>query len=371
MGFINCRLQKTPYLLPGHAREATGFPTDCPFEPVFGISTARVVGAGNNGSNDLQQICLYAFRPAGIVQILLRADSGLSGNAITGAIASPNLAAFVGNDGGGGARSCIISLLIPETPGIYTPTANATFTNGADNFIWQSGGYYFPNSLLGISPSLGSSLLPGILTDTSGGGIRSITGWGGTRWADGNLHVGQAVRANCPYRGVNYTLNRTTGDPVLRWFSWLPHNGAAVVPVQKAVTMPDTPSLDPNIAGVRPFNNGFILSFTTKGAGPTGQRVELAVCDPLCQFYWLLRFTPMDALTTAMLFDGNANTTGWTFAIDKYGILWIHYSQAGYTTQVFTSFEPMGWALPNIQYIPRAAVSLPCYQTCLEVNPQI
>jgi hypothetical protein len=370
------------YNTPGHTLESRGFNSPSIWEPTFGLGTARVAGDGGSGSarhsNALVQICAYVFRPGGIVQILKNADVGpINSNFLSGSgIGLPNLGFFRGNNNTADTVNSLLSLYLPDAPGIYNPVWQISYCP-AGAVQWPHGfaPLLIPNSLTGVFPPWGNKVYPGMLV--AGSNIFIQNGPLLKHWDEGSLMTGAVVFCTVPDQatGYNYTVINGSNTGGIKNIAWTAKATAQPAPVLRPITMPAHPMMNPSnlIDGqVFAWHGGFVFCFGSIVNGPTGQIFEIAITDPACTRYKLLRFSPQDQTTKNMMLH-TANSPTWEIVIDKYGILWMWAGSNDVTLskQIFTSFEPMAWTLPQVTYVPRSPIALPCYSTCNEVSPQI
>lgn len=378
-GFQEVKLQFA-YNTPGHTLEARGFSASSMWEPCFGLGTARVLGDGISGrvSNELVQVCTYVFRPSGIVQILKNADVGaINSNVLTGnGIGLPNMSIYTGNNNSAGTINSFLSMYLPDAPGVYNPTWQRAYASGgAVHWPHGYGPLLIPNSLTAKFPPWESTIYPGNMV--AGSNIFILNGPLLKHWDEGSLMTGAVVFCTVPDEAtqLNYTVINGSNTGGIKNIAWTARSTLGPAPIMRPITMPDFPMMNPNTlvdGSVFAWHGGFIFCFGGIVGGPTGQIFEIAITDPACTRYKLLRFVPQDATTRAMM-SHTLNSPTWQVVIDKYGILWLWAgsNDVNLSKQIFTSFEPLGWLLPQITYVPRAAIALPCYQTCNEVNPQI
>lgn len=379
-GFTDCKLQYG-YDLPAHTQNPTGVKRglniNAPYEPFWGRPKVHVFGSGNGAtglSNMIVQCCIQVLRPTGLVQILEQADVADINANILGQYGAtgPNQIVAVGDSNGGVLNG--IKILIPDAPGIYSPSYSVAVTDAGHGGLWNVTSCFVPN-ILNVAPnnfpSFGTSLIPCFIT--SADAIQSLNAkihFG--RYADGNLMTGAVLTNAVDWKTkLNHCLIKGSNTAGLKHiaFSALPA-GQAPAAVLDPITMPDFPALNPNNAGYYAWHGGFILIIYTNFTGPTGQQFEIAVTDPACTQYTLVRFVPQDARSQTMLAD-TTNNPSWQVNIDKFGVLYLfpNNSAGANLNSFFTSYLPMGFGLPTIQYVPPASVSLPCYQTCIETAP--
>lgn len=378
VGIIETRLHKS-HDFPNYARQVRGFRTharggDAIGQPLF--KRIRIRGGNSAFKNEVLQCVIYAFKPGGIVQILKDENGALIGSeASSFGVANPNIAVYQGEDSATGLG--YNTVFIPENPGIYTPQVSYSFTSSIG--LPRSGAIYFSglvrNDLIaGWVPGTtyldsGYQTVPGIITTDrfrtrrNSYDIQDAPTWVGAQY----VCTGWDKKT-----GANYTFQNSARPRFWKWFAGGAGNG-----VFTSVTVDDDAGLNALMGNglwcCMSFEGGFVLSLYTNGAGPTGQRCEVFVCNAEMTEYYLLKFLPADTFVKNALVDtGTPFTTApWQVVIDKYGILWMWFEgmTSPYDDAIVTSFEPIGWDIPFITYVPRASINLGCVNTCVPVNP--
>lgn len=390
-GYINVKVQKSSDY-PGYSRQQLGFvrkPSsgstgdggDGQFEPFFGYIAVRDNGKWD--ANTIVQCVIYVFRPGGIVQILLNENAAATGTRIYSfGPAGPNLIAAAGVNNPPNNANSRIFIRVPEAPGIYAPDYSVTYTTTAR--LPRSGARIAPalvrNDLTaGYQPGSTYSAtyyrtLAGLRTtnffQTSYRGLSSIPrsaycvsnepSWSGAQYVANSYD-----RAT----GINYMFQNSARPRFAPWTALI--GGSPTESYTVSVVLEDDPDLNALLgvtdrSQVYSWDGGTLISIGRPGTDVTN---GIVLIDPAMEKYWVLNIIPGDAFTTAGL--AATATSIRNINIDKYGILWMHLAGAPspYNESIITSFEPIGWDIPQIQYVPRAALNLGCMQTCFPTNP--
>ncbi len=311
------------------------------------------------------------------MQILLNESAANMGSAaMSWGVSNPNLISCEGIDNPPNDKNGRVEIYVPEAPGIYAPQ----YRTG-----WCAGGPRLPRSGATMGCALvRNDLMPGYVPGTTYynsfyqtvPGIMTTDRWQGldSNWdiqdAPSWVGAGYIATAFDKETGLNYTVQDSARP---RFWGW--SAGGLGVGVFQNVVIEDNPTLDALLAAGNnytvSYEGGWILSIYTANAGPTGNRCEILVCDPAFTKYWILKPIPRDGFTDLALKNTGApfTTSPWQVKVDKYGIVWLFAigTALPYSASIITSFEPIAWELPQIAYVPRASVSLPCFETCLPV----
>lgn len=172
-----------------------------------------------------------------------------------------------------------------------------------------------------------------------------------------NNAVGAVPRTMCQYRPQNFT-----GSPPPPLQTYTPNFDDAVLnDIWNGVSGIAGASYTLDI-----FKGGWIVKFVTKGHGPTGQAVEVALCDPSMATYYLLRFIAQDVGAFTQL--GRANVFTWQAKPDPNGVLYFNSGNGPDSQQILYSYSPTLFGAPQFSYTPQR-YSLPCYTVCSSLAP--
>lgn len=397
-GFIDTELRYL-YDVPVRVQQPTlGFLSNVMFEPMLG-GFVRPRGAGGWFTDgplfpNPVQGTIYVCRPNGMTQIVKNSDIGTlpSATALFVNSGAPNLGVF--NPGNWtGSRNTMGLVRIPPSPGVFEMEAVAgpTVIGGSIRVGGQGSAAVRADLVPASGVGLNYVPVPGRMTpDAYQFGVGF--GYNGRSWArnnDGSIYVGVGAACNTfdLTTGENYTIQGTATYP--RYFTWRAGTISTTVLYSMSDWVDEGPGFANMIAriaaGAYTFHSwhGGILLMVNMGLarnGPTGQLTEILVVNlqrpygnsvlPISETYRIVRINAYDAFTASMLANNTNPSTNYSAAIDKHGILYLYANGKGapHTSRVFSSFKPMGWALPRVQYVPRSAIALPCFNTCEPVT---